>query len=213
MEPSPSHRRSMRGFTLLELIIVMAVLVLMIGIGVSGLNRLSSVQLRTQTNRLAAAVQHAYNRSVAEGLYVRLVLDLERDKYWVEGSAIPVFVKRDGAEVEDDKPQAETNDGEPIPKKGPQFSPLMVEVTMKRGIQIGGVIVGGQSDSIETGRAYIHFFPSGYVEPSIIYTTDGKESHYTLAINPMTGRVKRSLGKIEPDQEFGRPDKIEEEGT
>jgi hypothetical protein len=192
----------------------MAVLVLMIGIGVSGLNRLSSVQLRTQTNRLAAAIRHAYNRSVAEGLYVRLVLDLERDKYWVEGSALPVFISRDGSSRSNEDDAPSEDDAENPPRKaGPQYSPLMVEVSMKRGIQINGVVIGGQTDTIETGQAFIHFFPSGYVEPSMIYTSDGKELNYTLAINPMTGRVKRSLGKVEPDQDFGTPDRIEEEGT
>ena len=193
----------------------MAVLVLMIGIGVSGLNRLSSVQLRTQTNRLAAAIRHAYNRSVAEGLYVRLVLDLERDKYWVEGSALPVFIDRDRdqeADTSDATKQSE-DDEKPVQKKGPTYSPLLVEVSMKRGIQISGVVIGGQVDTIESGKAFIHFFPSGFVEPSMIYTSDGKESNYTLAINPMTGKVKRSLGKIEPDQDFGSPDRVEEEGT
>ena len=87
-----SRRPQERGLTLLEVIIVIGVLVMMMGLGLSGLNRLSSVQLRTQTNSLASAMRHAYNRSVAEGLYMRMVFDLDADKYWLEASAEPVFL-------------------------------------------------------------------------------------------------------------------------
>ena len=190
----------------------MAVLVLMIGISLSGLNRLSSVQLRTQTNRLASAVRYAYNRSVAEGLYVRLALDLERDKYRVEGSALPIFVDLENPADAADADSDEADEGK-TPKKAPAFSALMAEVTLKRGIQIHGVLVAGKDDIVESGQAFIHFFPSGFVEPSLIYTSDGKDSYFTLAINPMTGRVKRSMGKVDPDVDFGEPDKVEEEGT
>ena len=46
----------------------------------------------------------------------------------------------------------------------------------------------------------------------MIYTTDGKDNFFTLTVNPMTGRVKRYAGRVDPDRNFGEPDQIEEEG-
>ena len=54
------------------------------GVGLSGLDQVTGAALRTQTNRLSATIRHAYNRSVAEGLCVRLVLSPETDQYRVE---------------------------------------------------------------------------------------------------------------------------------
>ena len=81
-----SHRRAQRGLTLLEVMITIGVLVLMMGVVVSSFGNLKSTELRTQTNKLAAAVRHTYNRAVANGLYMRLVVDISGDSYWVEAS-------------------------------------------------------------------------------------------------------------------------------
>ena len=206
----------MRGITLLELLIVIAVLVMMMGIGVAGLDRISGAELRTQTNRLAAAIRHAYNRSVAEGLYVRMVLSPETDQYRVEASAERVFIDTNAEEAEeseqDKKRKERLEDDEKPQVKQPKFAPLIPPVAMTRGIGISGAITANREDVVTSGEVAIHFFPSGFVEPAMIYTTDGVEAFYTLVINPMTGRVKRLVGRVDPDRSFGEPDRVEEEG-
>jgi general secretion pathway protein H len=209
-----SPYRLSRGITLLELLIVIGVIVLMMGVGISGLNNLSSVQLRTQTNRLAAAIRHSYNRAVADGLYVRMALYIDADRYTVEASSTPVFIDKDREQIEDEKSTArrrldEDDDSPPPP---PKFAPLIPDVSMQKGIGIDGVLTSGQVDVFESGVAYIHFFPNGFVEPAMIYTTDGVQDFYTLIINPLTGRVRREGGKVDPDRSFGEPDRVEEEG-
>lgn len=215
------QRRGERGLTLLELIIVIGVLVMMLGLGLNGLSGLSSTQLRTQTNRLAAAVRHVYNRSVATGLYMRLVLDVSSDSYWVEASPTPVFInpKRDPDEDEqDDESSAKVDPDDPEAKRKAKARPrfqmddVIDKVTMERGIKIDSVLIGGRDFPVNGGKAYVHFFPNGYAEPAMIYTSDGEESFYTLVVNPLTGKVTRQPGKVDPDTSFGRPDKVEEEG-
>ena len=211
--PSKRHRARTRGLTLLELMVVIGVVVMLSGLGITGLSRLSSVQLRTQTNRIAAAVRHAYNRSVAEGLYMRMVFDMEADRYWVEASSTAAFIPvepREEDSTDDSAKDGEDTDGEP--KSKAQFRKVIKEVTMQRGIQIEGVLTSGQDDVFESGRAMIYFFPNGFVEPSMIYTSDGEETFFTLVVNPMTGHVKRHAGKVDPDSRFGEPDRVEEEG-
>ena len=206
--------RSTRGITLLELLIVIGVLVLMMGIGVAGLDRITGTELRTQTNRLAAAIRHAYNRSVAEGLYVRIVFQPETDQYRIEASGERVFIDREAEEAaaEERRDDAKLDDDVQVQVKKGKFQSLIPPVAMTAGIQIHGVVTTGREDVVSTGEVSVHFFPSGFVEPAMVYTTDGKDSFYTLVVNPMTGRVKRHVGRVDPDRSFRTPDRVEEEG-
>ena len=79
-------------------------------------------------------------------------------------------------------------------------------------VGIDGVLTSNQEDVFRSGKAYVHFFPNGQVEPTIIYTTDGDEAFNTLLVHPWTGRVERKAGKVDLGAEFGRPDDEEAEG-
>lgn len=218
-----SHRRSQRGLTLLEVMITIGVLVLMIGVVVSNFGSLKSTELRTQTNKLASAVRHTYNRAVANGLYMRMVVDISGDAYWVEASETPVFMskkKLKEGEIDEEK-QARQEAAEkraeeglpPAPQRERfQADPVIEKVTMEKGIKIVGVYTTSMEDPFESGTAYVHFFPNGFVEPALLYTSDGEERTYTLSISPMTGKVTRTLGKVDPDREFGMPEEVQEEG-
>jgi general secretion pathway protein H len=213
------RRGAVRGLTLIEIVVVMGVLVLMIGIAVSSLSNLSSTQLRTQTNRLAAALRHTYSRSVSHGLYMRMVLDIDSDSYWVEASPEPMFLaKRKRQEGEPEGFDEKLDDDDPASQAKRSSRPKFTEdevipkITMERGIGLAGVMSTGQDGVFESGKAYIHFFPNGFAEPTLIYVTDGDESFLTLELSPLTGKVTRKVGKVDPDRDFGRPDDEEDEG-
>jgi general secretion pathway protein H len=217
-----SYRRAQRGLTLLEVLITIGVVMLLMGVVVTSFGTLKSTELRTQTNKLAAAVRHTYNRSVANGLYMRLVVDISGDAYWVEASETPVFMskkKLKEGEIDEEK-QARVEAAEkraeeglpPAPQRERfQTDPVIEKVSMEKGIKIVGVYTTSMEDPFESGTAYVHFFPNGFVEPSMLYTSDGEDRTYTLSISPMTGKVTRTLGKLDPDKEFGVPE-VQEEG-
>lgn len=211
-------RSGERGLTLLELIMVMVILILLIGLGGNALSNLSSTQLRTQTNRMAAALRHTYSRTVATGLYMRMVLDFEADSYEVQASPTPVFIYRKedarwraAVEAQRDK---DVEDGVSIIDVQADFKADIVipKISMEKGIQIDSVLIAGDDDSVNGGQASIHFFPNGFVEPAMIYISDGEDAFRTLIINPMTGKITHEVGKVDPDRDFGEPDKVEEEG-
>ncbi|MFN3197910.1 MAG: Tfp pilus assembly protein FimT/FimU [Bradymonadia bacterium] len=222
MTPAPTIlRRQPRGLTLLEVLIVLSLMAVAIGIAVGNLSGASSMRLRTETNKVAAAVRYAYNRSSALGLYMRMVIDMDAHSYWVESSDQPNFLTKDKRQQGDD-PEAE--EAEKIAeeqedgvsqkyKTRARFSTdeVIPKVTFEKGIKFGGVMTSSQDDVFEQGRAYIHFFPNGFVEPSIIYTVY-EDEYYTLQVNPLTGKVTRKAGRIDPDSNFGEPEDVEEEG-
>jgi prepilin-type N-terminal cleavage/methylation domain-containing protein len=72
------------GLTLIEIIVVLAILgLLTLGLG-SGVLRLSRSVLRQDTTRLAAMVRTGFDRALASGAHHRLVLDLEQKTFKLE---------------------------------------------------------------------------------------------------------------------------------
>ncbi|MCK6570056.1 hypothetical protein L6V77_02985 [Myxococcota bacterium] len=231
--PRPARRgsRRPRGLTLLEILIVIGILVLIMGLGVAGFDRIGGVRLRNETNRVAAAVRFTFNRAVALGLYMRMVIDLDGESYTVEASETPTFLRE---RKPDDEETGADPDAPPPPDakssrrskdddeggaakaaaRRAQFVQDDVIGTQKLegGAAFDGVTVAGQSDPQTSGKAYIHFFPNGWAEPAVIHTTDGEGTYFTLTVHPLTGKVDSKPGKVDPPREFGEPERKEEEG-
>lgn len=216
-----TRRRHQKGLTLLEILIVLSLLLVATGLAVGNLQGASSFRLRTETNKLAAAIRHTYNRASALGLYMRMVLDMDNHTYYVEASDQPNFLSKkkreqgedpDAKEKEEIAEQLEDEISQKYKQRAKfQSDEVIPRVTLEKGIKISGVLTTSQEDLFEQGKAYIHFFPNGFVEPALIYTSF-EDEHYTLKVNPLTGKVTRKAGKIDADRDFGKPDEVEEEG-
>lgn len=241
----PPRRRHARGLTLLEILVVIGILVLIMGLAVSGFGRIGGVRLRNETNKVAAAIRHTFNRSVSLGLYMRMVIDLDGESFSVEGSENPTFLRKNPLEpgMDPDSAEAQAADAEGkggsgksskskkksddddnggaaagvkarIASRRAQFTTDDVIGTQKLegGAAFDGVTVAGQSDPVTSGKAYIHFFPNGWVEPAVIHTTDGESTYFTLQVSPLTGKVSSLPGKVDPPRNFGEAERTEEEG-
>lgn len=92
--PHPYKVHQSKAFTLIELLIVICLVAIITGLAVSNFGQISNTQLRTQTNKLAAALKYTFGRAVSHGLYMRMVFDFEQDAYWVEASEQPVFLSK-----------------------------------------------------------------------------------------------------------------------
>ena len=212
--------------TLMEILVVVAVLVMLMAAGVSSFDRFSGVKLGKETNRLAAAIRYTFNRSTALGLYLRMVFDLDTETFWVEASEEPQFLAarklkegEDPTEVQAAEEQARLErldlSDEEKAKRAPrarfQDDPVIPRTQLEGGAQLAGIRTASQDEEFRTGKAYLHFFPSGWVEPAIIYTSDGDTQFYTLELSPLTGKVKRTSGKKDAPRDFGEPEKVEAE--
>ena len=60
---------------------------------------------------------------------------------------------------------------------------LTKPVKLDEGIGFDGVRLGGFEDEFSDGKVDIHFFPNGFAEPAMIFTTDGDEEYITLTLN------------------------------
>ena len=80
------------GFTLIEIIIVLAIVGLISGLGVRGLRSLARSDLRADASHLSGAMRFLFDRASTTGKTHRLVLDLEGGKYWAEVTDDKFFV-------------------------------------------------------------------------------------------------------------------------
>jgi general secretion pathway protein H len=79
----------------MELLIVLAIAVGLIGVMGVGIKRLRSSDLRTASSELAGAIKFTYDRAVATGKYYRLVIDIESKRFYPEVSDERFYLLRD----------------------------------------------------------------------------------------------------------------------
>jgi prepilin-type N-terminal cleavage/methylation domain-containing protein len=105
-------RRSTRvraaGFTIMELMIVVAIIGLMLAASTLALQNVMRTELRSAASRTANAMRFCFDRATMTGKHIRLVFDLEKGEIWIEASEDRVSL-RSGSEqhVTSDKEQRE----------------------------------------------------------------------------------------------------------
>jgi general secretion pathway protein H len=88
-------RRADAGFTLLEILIVMAIFAMVVGMGARGFRALAKSDLRQSSAQLSGAIRYLFDRASTTGKMHRLVLDLNDGKYWAEMSDDKFYVPRE----------------------------------------------------------------------------------------------------------------------
>src|SRR3954463_1194113 len=84
--PCQGPRVDDAGFTLIEIIIVLAIVGLIMSLGVKGFQSLNRSDLRASASHLAGAMRFLFDRASTTGKTHRLVIDLEGGRYWAEVS-------------------------------------------------------------------------------------------------------------------------------
>jgi general secretion pathway protein H len=223
-----SPRRS--GFSLIEVLVAIAIMGLMLGGAVYGFRAVARSELRSSASKLAAGIRYCFDRSITTGSYYRIVLDLDGNKYWAERSDDRMYLQRDKEAApgqgkaydrdaeerrrdEEEKRAAELLSSknalgqtlEPPPKpRRARFQTFkdasLPQVTLKKP-RLFDVYTPRQREAYTSGRAYLYFFPDGHTERSLIHLQEG-DAWYSLLVSPLTGRVEVKSGKAEIPRDF-----------
>jgi general secretion pathway protein H len=232
------RRGPQSGFTLIEILVALAIVGLMAGMSIRGLRSLAKTDLRANTSRLSGAFRYLFDRASTTGKYHRLVIDVDEGRYWAEVSDDRFYIPREPeteasvkklAELqadldERDRRKAEmatASGGFDLSKVEPQdFRPKRVrfgsfkETTLKpvtmKNTTVMDVYTPRVADVVTTGRAYVYFFPLGQAEPAIVHLSDAAgQTIYSLVVHPITGRVRIYNEYVKPP--LG--DEVDDEGN
>lgn len=209
-------RARARGVTLIEILITIAIVTVMTGIGFVGMGALSGARLKRSTTLVASAAKVAYGYANSSSKTVRLVFDFDEQKIYLQQSSERHFVEKgsrtggaEGAtELEKEAQAAATalRDGPRAPRAS--FEPARAlgfgeeGKDLPTGVRFWQVHTAHQDEPISDGRAYLYFFPGGLTENASIQLKTGGEGgdegdFMSVLIAPLTGRATIAKGRLD----------------
>ncbi len=187
------RRRS--GFTLIELLAVMLLLVLLAAVALPNLSLRSGRALVAEARQLAASLEFARQRTVMTGRAHRLVLDLDRARYWLEWNVSDAEAR--GGEAEPYDPNTEWANADQIPLLAPRegqrsFRPLVGAMAMQSRFveEIRPVGVQTATGFVEGGLVEIPFGRDGTAGPTEIVLADDEGRKLALRIQPLADHIE-----------------------
>ena len=217
-------RRAQRGITLIEVLVSLAIVGLIAGIGILGVGAQQSARLRGGAVLVAGAVRTAYSHASGVSKPLRLVFDLSERQVTLEESSSTLTVSKNdrtgGAAAATDAERAAVEEAESILKgprpARPSFTPTKAfGFSPDEGKSGKGLPFGVRFVQIETAheeepateeRAYLYFWPGGQTErAAIVLTTAGKDEEpteqntMTVLVQPLTGKteIKKGIHKMD----------------
>lgn len=186
--PKLKNRKSFgtRGFTLIEIMVVVLILGVFISMGIRQFSRSFGSQVKAQARGISALTQAIHNHARLRQQTYRLVIDFGNEKtrpsYYVEGASTRELVQ--GPDAKETFHSSDKKKTSPF-TLDPTFSKKPREIP--RGAIFEDVEIEGFPKPFTEGKAYINFFPQGLVQKAIIHIADEKKNiHYSLIIHPLT---------------------------
>lgn len=188
MISSQTDRKSRRrGFTLIEILLVLGIIAMVTSIGIPAVGRLTYQRVAGATRRFVGTLRSVRNDAILLNKIYRLAINFEDQTWWVESQKQLSIL---GSES-----QASSVPSESDTSLGSRFSQDPKYGSKPRELP-GGVVFDGilteRDGFFKNGLAYIHFFPSGYAEQSLVYLNKQgvQEGGYSLYIQPATGKIE-----------------------
>ena len=161
-EASPHER----GYTLVEMGIVIFILALAAGFLVPKLRGTAHQELLSNARRLAVSIRYARQEAILDGRTYRLFYDLQTHRYWLET-----------ASDDSDEPQFKKHSGK-----------LGEGIALPEEVGFSDVVLPFAGGIITEGQTYTDFYPNGEMDLTVVHLDNGEEA-YTIRLEPLSGAV------------------------
>lgn len=212
--------------TLIEIIIVTAILALAMSGVTFSVGALTRTNLKSGAAKLGAAARYAYNRAVTRGTTVRVHFTIPGSMFSIEEAHGGVTLgrakdKKDKKNLDDegrsvaavdpwasaqarinqpDKPTVGASPFGPITSQDGEVLKRYQNVSLGRGVQVIKLLVPHEPEPVTQGEGSVHFFAGGLTERAVIQLGDGRGAVYSVEVHPLTGRVKVHPAAYEPPE-------------
>jgi prepilin-type N-terminal cleavage/methylation domain-containing protein len=182
-----SGRTARAGFTLIEILIVLALMTLLAGIFLPGIGGVLPFEIRSASRVLSAELGYASQRAVATGEPHRWVVDLDAQRFRLEylheepppeAAELPTH-----AELLDLRPPRAAREFRPIEEKVGEWRRLDQSDVRIARVQIG-------DEEHDSGVVAVGFAPDGGSDPAEIRLEDGGGYRFRLRLIAFTGEVR-----------------------
>jgi general secretion pathway protein H len=200
-----TKRLQRRGMTLIEIIVVLAVVAVMVASIAVSFGSWRDAELSSGAGKVRGAMRYLYNLAIVNNRPYRLVVDMDNRKYWgealMENDPCQWFLEEpDEEKKERSKEYARTKADDDRAETRSNFvqtkESLLEPRDLPRGVYVTGVLTENLSTKITSGMVAIHFFPSGRAEKAYLWmgvgdpdSEDGVDERVTLELQGLMGRV------------------------
>jgi type II secretory pathway pseudopilin PulG len=182
------NARSLGGFTLIEIMAVVLILLLIAVVVIPRVSLVASQAALDDAKRLAAALDFAREKALALGRAHRVVLDLDHAQYWIEAQAAPAPPEPTLAWAELEElplvaPRTDTREFAPL--RGTQPTPLDANVRFDG--------VASDEGDVGEGLARIAFAPDGATLAASVWIASGDDLRVRVDVAPLADPTRVSL--------------------
>lgn len=185
-----------KAFTLIELLIVLAIFGLVMGLGYPQVKRIFRSNLKSAAGQMSGMIRYGYDVSVIKGRIHRIAFDFDKSLYKLEVSNTDELVSLEEETTQKEEQKKTDLLSKDEPQKAPAFSPSEGEAGKDKKLPSGIIFDSVENVSTKKKRttdvAYLYFFPAGLTEDVIIRFSGEKNNtgFYSLRVNPANAKTR-----------------------
>jgi general secretion pathway protein H len=200
-----SGRRA-RGLTLIELLVVLAIIASVAVMVGPALASVTGANAKKAAGELAGSMRVLFDLAALRHETCRMVIDLDKRTFSAECARGAASVRPGATSEDEDDEELGTrfsDESDPEIRRilgrsqfGKFKDRLLRDRELPGAAKFGPVHLEGRRDAVETGTAYVYFFPGGQAQRAWVPVVDGKHV-FTIVTEPFTGRARVVAGKVE----------------
>ena len=199
-----------KGFSLIEVLIVIALISFITILVVPSVSSYFKASLNAASRELAMTAKEAYNATLVTGKTHRIVYDLKAQQYWVEIGPTQLVLDTEAtreraarmkrfSKEKDSESEASSQSSFQIDK-----TVTRKKISLPRGVEFEDICTQlcaqNQEEPLKEGTGYTHIFANGITERTLIHIKDDSKHNFSLLLSSlggMTDLYERYLPKEE----------------